>query len=171
VNLPTTTVASAADEGAVARALAAAVSDAGRIVDLLDVLKTARLYLPLPDDGTPAITGTAVTLPTVSYLGNDFVPAYSSAALLRELSNQDRAAPPGSEVPHAVVRAADLARLLPPTIGIALNAGASESVPVYPPGVAYLAEDVGAVGADAGAKARTHERARPRLRRRHRSAD
>jgi hypothetical protein len=70
-----------------------------------------------------------------------------------------------------VVRAADLARLLPPTIGIALNAGASESVPVYPPGVAYLAEDAGAGGADAGATARTHERARLRRRRRHRPAD
>jgi hypothetical protein len=37
------------------------------------------------------------------------------------------------------VRAADLAKLLPPSIGIALNAGASESVPVYPQGVAHLA--------------------------------
>jgi hypothetical protein len=169
VNLPTTTVASAADEGAVARALAAAVTDAGRIVDLLDVLKTARLYLPLPDDGTPVITGTAVTLPTVSYLGNDFVPAYSSAALLRELTSQDRAATPDSEVPHAVVRAADLARLLPPSIGIALNAGASQSVPVYPQGVAYLAEDSGDSGA--APAGRSHERARLRWRRRSRPAE
>ncbi len=44
-------------------------------------------------------------------------------------------------VPHVVVRAADLARLLPASIGIALNAGASESVPVYPQGVSYLAAD------------------------------
>ncbi len=44
-------------------------------------------------------------------------------------------------VPHVVVRAADLARLLPPSVGIALNAGASESVPVYPQGVSYLAAE------------------------------
>jgi hypothetical protein len=49
--------------GAVERALAAAIRDAGRIGDLLDVLRTARLWLPLPADGTPALTGNAVTLP------------------------------------------------------------------------------------------------------------
>jgi hypothetical protein len=145
------------------RALAAAVEDAGRIGDLLDVLRSARLWLPLPDDGRPAISGGAVTLPTVSYLGSEFVPAYSSARLLQEFA---RPAPPESpglqppvgpplaagrptdqdtaEVPHVVVRAADLARLLPPAIGIALNAGAAQSLPVYPPGVSYLAaEDAG----------------------------
>src|SRR5262245_24458994 len=70
-----------APEGAVERALAAAVRDAAHIGDLLEVLRTARLWLPLPADGTPAVKGTAVTLPTVSYLGSDFVPAYSSASL------------------------------------------------------------------------------------------
>jgi hypothetical protein len=46
-----------------------------------------------------------------------------------------------------VVRAADLARLLPPAIGIALNVGAAQSLPVYPPGVSYLA--AGEAGDDA----------------------
>ncbi len=107
------------------------------------------MWLPLPDDGTPVIQGTAVTLPTVSYLGCDFVPAYSSAELLHELAGPGRAdggcgakGDVGWPLPHAVVRAADLARLLPPSIGIALNAGASESVPVYPQGVTYLAAEV-----------------------------
>jgi len=130
--------AEAAPDGAVERALAAAVHDAAYIGDLLDVLRTARLWLPLPADGTPAINGTAVTLPTVSYLGSDFVPAYSSASLLQQLARPDEPAP-AETVPCLVVRAADLARLLPPSIGIALNAGASESVPVYPQGVAQLA--------------------------------
>ncbi|MGH3301973.1 MAG: SseB family protein [Streptosporangiaceae bacterium] len=151
----------------VERALAAAVKDAGRIGDLLDVLRSARLWLPLPADGRPVITGGAVTLPTVSYLGSEFVPAYSSARLLQEFA---RPTPPeplapqppadqlsstgpaaGQEadaVPHVVVRAADLARLLPPAIGIALNAGAAQSLPVYPPGVSYLA--AGDAGDDAG---------------------
>lgn len=154
---------SSMSDGAVERALAAAVQDADRIGDLLDVLRTARLWLPLPVDGSPVVQGTAVTLPTVSYLGSDFVPAYSSPQLLAQLAgnslpagpaDQDPASPAGSAaeplpappadlgialLPHVVVRAADLARLLPPDIGIALNAGASESVPVYPQGVSYLA--------------------------------
>jgi SseB protein N-terminal domain len=128
-------IASDSNTDTVNRALAAAVKDATKIGELLDALKTARLWLPLPDDGSPVITGTAVTLPTVSYLGSDFVPAYSSAEMLHQLTVAESRAP----VPHAVVRAADLARLLPPSVGIALNAGAAESVPVYPQGVAYLA--------------------------------
>jgi hypothetical protein len=41
--------------------------------------------------------------------------------------------------PHVVVPAAALARRLPADMGIALNPGAGESVPVYPEGVRYLA--------------------------------
>jgi hypothetical protein len=132
-------IASDSNTDTVDRALAAAVKDANKIGELLDALKSARLWLPLPDDGSPVITGTAVTLPTVSYLGSDFVPAYSSAEMLRQLTVAET--PTQASVPHAVVRATDLARLLPPSVGIALNAGAAESVPVYPQGVAYLAGD------------------------------
>jgi SseB protein N-terminal domain len=135
-----------APDEAVDQALQAAVKDAGRIGDLLDVLRSARLWLPLPDGGEPVITGSAVTLPTVSYLGSEFVPAYSSADLMHRFARPagaDQPAPAESPppLPHAVIRAADLARLLPPSIGIALNAGATESVPVYPQGVSYLAAD------------------------------
>ncbi len=142
----------------VEQALAAAVQDADRVGELLDALRSARLWLPLPADGRPVITGGAVTLPTVSYLGTEFVPAYSSARLLQWFgrltppqapagggpADQLPAAGPtagqqADAVPHVVVRAADLARLLPPAIGIALNPGAAQSLPVYPPGVSYLA--------------------------------
>jgi hypothetical protein len=137
---------------AVEHALAAAITDAGRIGDLLEVLRAARLWLPLPADGTRAINGTAVTLPIVSYLGSDFVPAYSSADLLQQFARPEAtegsAAIGSAPVPHVVVRAADLARLLPASIGIALNAGASESVPVYPPGVSYLAAGEAPSGSD-----------------------
>jgi hypothetical protein len=146
-------VAPGAPGATVEQALAAAVQDADRIGELLDALRSARLWLPLPEDGRPVITGGAVTLPTVLYLGSEFVPAYSSALLLERfgrLTPSEAAAPglPAAElpageqadaVPHAVVRAADLARLLPPAIGIALNPGAAQSLPVYPPGVSYLA--------------------------------
>jgi hypothetical protein len=153
---------SGAPDLAVEQALAAAVEDAARIGELLDVLRSARLWLPLPADGRPVVTGGAVTLPTVSYLGSEFVPAYSSAQLLEQFARPEPSAaqlptavppqggtaaafaaqtqgqPPGP-LPHVVVRACDLARLLPPTIGIALNPGAAQSVPVYPQGVSYLA--------------------------------
>jgi SseB protein N-terminal domain len=150
-NTATPDPADLAPESAVERALAAAIEDASRIGDLLDVLRRARLWLPLPGGGSAAIKGTAVTLPTVCYLGSEFVPAYSSAQLLRQLAGSAGSAGPSAAagpsgpadqaetLPHAVVRAADLARLLPPSVGIALNAGASESVPVYPQGVSYLA--------------------------------
>jgi SseB protein N-terminal domain len=136
---------------AVERALAAAIQDATRIADLLDALRSARLWLPLPDAGPPGgpVSGAgAVTLPTVIYLGCEFIPAYTSAGLLADLAGPEHGgrsgsdqAGPGGPLPHIVVPAADLARLLPPDVGIALNVGASESVPVYPQGVAYLAAD------------------------------
>jgi hypothetical protein len=76
------------------------------------------------------------------------VPAYSSAEMLSRLTVPDPTADPVSTVPHAVVRATDLARLLPPSVGIALNAGGTQSVPVYPPGVAYLASPEGGEAGD-----------------------
>jgi SseB protein N-terminal domain len=126
---------------AVESALTAATRDATRLGDLFEALRAARLWLPLPDRGGAITDGGAVELPTVTYLGSEFVPAYTSGELLAALARP--AAPGGSPgpIPHAIVRAADLARLLPPGIGIALNAGASESVPIYPPGVDFLAAD------------------------------
>jgi len=131
-------------EGAVERALAAAIRDAGRIGDLLDELSRGRLWLPLPDDGRPVTDGSAVNLPTLTYLGTSFVPAFTSGARLRGSIPRPRT--PGGGVyvpapvkPHVVVPAAALARRLPADMGIALNPGAGESVPVYPEGVRYLA--------------------------------
>jgi hypothetical protein len=189
-----------ADASAVERALAAAVRDSARVGDLLDALSRGRLWLPLPEDGRPVTNGSAVNLPVVTYLGSDFVPAYTSAGrLLACAASPDgtrtgaaaqgstgpgmagpRAAWSGSAwtgtagtgtagtgtagtgtagtgtaqpplmVPHVVVPAAELARRLPGTLGIALNPGAGESVPVYPEGVAYLAAARFAPGAAAG---------------------
>lgn len=131
--------------GSVEPALAAAIEDAGQIGELLDVLRLARLWVPLAGDGAAAVHGDAVTLPTVTYLGSEFIPAYTSAELLAELAGRDRPDHPSGgqpvPVPHIAVNATDLARLMPPDVGIALNVGAAESVPVYPQGVAYLAAD------------------------------
>jgi SseB protein N-terminal domain/SseB protein C-terminal domain len=121
-------------DDAVAQALAAAIKDGDRIGDLLDELSRGRLWLPLPDDGGPVTDGSAVQLPTVIYLGSEFVPAFTSAEFLARSS------------PHVVVPAAELARRLPPGLGIALNPDAPASVPIYPGGVIYLAATEWVVG-------------------------
>jgi hypothetical protein len=143
-------------EDAMERALAEAVRDSSKLGNLLDELSQGRLWLPLPEDGQPVTDGTAVRLPTLKYLGAEFVPGFTSAARLRGAVPRPRAPlPPGPGIsgvprasgvhalppikPHIVVPVAALARLLPADIGIALNPGAGESVPVYPEGVSYLA--------------------------------
>jgi SseB protein N-terminal domain/SseB protein C-terminal domain len=137
---------------AVERALSAAAKDRTRVGELLDELAGSRLWLPLPDDGGPVTDGHALTLPTVRYLDDDFVPAFTSASLLKAVLGADGTRdlgsapddagtqdPPGGEVPHAVVPVAELARLLPAGLGIVLNPGAAVSVPIYPDDIVYLA--------------------------------
>jgi hypothetical protein len=118
-------------------ALAAAAQDPDRITDLLDELSRALLWLPLPQDDGPVTDGSAVVLPTVTYLGADFVPAFVSAGRLADWHGQGE-----DIVPHIVVPAAELARRLPEGVGIALNPGAEASVPIYPEGVGQLAARV-----------------------------
>jgi hypothetical protein len=126
-------------------ALAVAVKDPERIIDLLDELRRGRLWVPLPDGDGPVTDGSAVHLPTVTYLGADFVPAFTSAQRLACWSPEDTA-----DMPHIVVPAAELARRLPRDMGIALNPGAEASVPIYPEGVGHLAETTDGPGDDLG---------------------
>ena len=137
----------------VERALYGAARDRTRVSELLDELRHGRLWLPLPQHG-PVTDGDALKLPTVRYLDAEFIPAFTSAGQLNEVlgrrdpdmagrAGADPSRAPavlGAQVPHAVVAAAELARLLPPGLGIALNPGAAVSVPVYPEDVAYLGE-------------------------------
>jgi SseB protein N-terminal domain/SseB protein C-terminal domain len=122
---------------AIEHALAAAAKDPDRVTDLLDELSRGRLWLPLPEDERPVIDGSAVLLPTVTYLGAEFVPAFTSAQQLTAWPGCGEG--PFAAMPHIVVSAAELARLLPSGMGIALNPGAEASVPIYPEGVGYLA--------------------------------
>jgi hypothetical protein len=145
----------------VEQVLAAVIKDTDRLDDLLDELARARLWLPLPAGRRPVIDGSAVTLPTVTYLGAEFVPAFTSVQRLGSWAEPESAGEPPGETthdgvllntgltwhragdprvtPHIVVPAAPLARLLPAELGIALNPGAEASVPIYPAGVAHLA--------------------------------
>jgi hypothetical protein len=121
---------------AVEQVLAAAIKDADRMNDLLDELSRARLWIPLPGGRRPVTDGSAVALPTVTYLGAEFIPAFTSVRRLGDAQG----APHGARMaPHIVVPAAALARRLPAGLGIALNPGAGVSVPIYPEGVADLA--------------------------------
>jgi hypothetical protein len=135
-----------ADSAVVDDALAVAVKDHDRVNDLLDELRRGRLWLPLPDGDGPVTDGSAVHLPTVTYLGAEFVPAFTSAARLAAwpAGGPAPALAQPNVVPHIVVPAGELARRLPPGLGIALNPGAEASVPIYPDGVSYLAASVSA---------------------------
>ena len=144
-----------ATPAAVEDALATAVKDPDRVTALLDELSRGRLWLPLPD-ASPVTDGSAVLLPTVTYLGAEFIPAFTSAERLASwpgrlavpapAAGEDERLSPGdgpfAAMPHIVVPAAELARRMPPGVGIALNPGAEASVPIYPGGVGYLAATV-----------------------------
>jgi len=136
--------ASQASPAAIEHALAAAIKDPDQVTDLLDELSRGRLWVPLPD-ARPVTDGSAVMLPTVTYLGAEFVPAFTSAGRLAGWLAQPvppQALPTGdgpfAAMPHIVVPAAELAKRLPSSVGIALNPGAEASVPIYPEGVGYL---------------------------------
>lgn len=123
------------------KVLAALAEDDGHTPDLLDELARARVWVPLPDRPEPVTDGSAVDLPLVSYLGMDFIPCFTTAARLAwYCGRRAERAEEVREIPHIVVLAADLARCLPPALGIALNPDAEASVPISPEGVACLAE-------------------------------
>jgi hypothetical protein len=130
------------------KALAAVAGDPDGTSALLDELSRGRVWVPLPAGEHPVTDGSSVELPTVTYLGAEFVPCFTSARRLaawgsaggapaRQQSAGNRMAP------HIVVPAAALAWRLPPGLGLALNPGAEASVPIYPEGVAYLAASHG----------------------------
>ncbi|MGH3274381.1 MAG: SseB family protein [Streptosporangiaceae bacterium] len=122
----------------VERAFELAVTDPANLDDLLAALRQGQLWVPLPDDGEPVTDGSAVNLPTVRYLGEEFVPAYTCAARLLRAAPDPPATGQSPVIPHIVVRAADLARRLPAGLGIALNPGSARSIPISPAGVADI---------------------------------
>jgi len=63
---------------AVEQVLTAVIKDPDRMDDLLDELTRARLWVPLPAGPRPVTDGSAVALPTVMYLGAEFVPCFTS---------------------------------------------------------------------------------------------
>lgn len=118
----------------------AALTAGGHPDDLLDELARARVWIPLPGGPHPVTDGSAVALPVLTYLGAEFVPCFTSAERLACYAGQWRQPSAGPRwIPHIVVPAAALARLLPPGLGLTLNPGAEASIPIYPEGIAHLA--------------------------------
>jgi hypothetical protein len=146
--LPTTkrAVGAARHDDTVERAFELAAADPARLDDLLGALRLGWLWVPLPDDGAPVTDGSAVQLPTVRYLGDTFIPAYTSAPRLERAAADPPEGRRPPVIPHVVVRAADLARRLPPDLGIALNPGSPRSIPVSPAGVGEIAAEHATVG-------------------------
>jgi hypothetical protein len=139
----------------VEKALAAVAGDPEATSALLDELSRAHIWVPLAAGDHPVTDGSSVELPTVTYLGAEFVPCFTSARRLAAWAASRRGnvwqRPAENRVtPHIVVPAAALAWRLPPGLGMALNPGAEASMPIYPEGVAYLAASHGSGAPGAG---------------------
>jgi hypothetical protein len=96
------------------------------------VPRQASPVLANPALANPALTNPALADPAVA----STVMAGPAAA---SPGRHAAGAPARRTVPHVVVPTAELARRMPPGVGIALNPGAAASVPIYPEGVTYLA--------------------------------
>jgi SseB protein N-terminal domain/SseB protein C-terminal domain len=92
---------------AVEQALAAVIKDPDRMDDLLDELSRARLWIPLPAGPRPVTDGSAVALPTVTYLGAEFVPSFTS---IQRLAAWARSAAPPVELPGSAADRSGRAR-------------------------------------------------------------
>src|SRR5258708_5125465 len=128
------------------QAIAGALRDISHLEDLLRELAGAGLWLPLPDGPKPVTDGSALTLPVITTLEDEFVPAFTSVQRLGTWADPRRlrsdpasaSAPMRSGDPawrrdprdhvgeaavirHVVVPFAGLASLLPPGLGIAIN--------------------------------------------------
>ncbi len=113
----------------VEQALAAVVKDPDRMEDLLDELSRARLWVPLPAGGRPVTDGSAVALPTVTYLGDEFVPSFTS---IQRLASWARSATPEqSPGPAAAAEVQRCGRAVPsqPTAGDAHGGRPATSQP------------------------------------------
>jgi hypothetical protein len=108
--------------------LAASLGVPGAGTRIVEVLGRSRVWLPLPRGGGP--DSPDLDLPTVDIGGGAYVPVFSSEEQFRQVV--------GSYTSFAVAPARDVARGLPPQLGIAVNPGGAVGVPLPPPAVAEL---------------------------------
>lgn len=151
------------------QAIAGALRDIALLEDLLAELARARLWLPLPDGPKRVTDGSALTLPVIVTLEDEFVPAFTSVQRLGTWADPRRlrSDPPSATalvrsgdpawrrdpwgylgetavIRHVVVPFAGLAGLLPPDLGIAVNPGSRASLSVHADAVAAFREHAAA---------------------------
>lgn len=114
------------EPNAVESALVAARSGALSSGQLLETLAAGDVWVPLP---ASISGGETADLPVMWISGHKYVPVYTSA------EEFGRGA---GDVAHMVSPMRELARVLPPDLGIAINPGGTIGLPVHPAGVDVL---------------------------------
>lgn len=109
-------------------ALGAAVGQPEAAPHLLKVLARSSLFVPLPEGGGPE--SRTLRLPTLQLNGAPYVPVFSSAEQYHLCG--------ASHLAFAVAPTPELARGLPPELGLAVNPGGTVGIPVPPAAVAEL---------------------------------
>lgn len=112
---------------AVEEAMAAAMADPTRFAAFFTALATASVHVPLPQ-GVP-VAGQDAALPTMTIDGSPYVVAFTSVDQLESA---------GVESAYVTAPARDLARSLPPGVGLAVNPGGI-GLPIDADGVIALA--------------------------------
>jgi len=100
-------------------------SAGGRIVE---VLGRSFVWVPLPNGGGPQ--SGPLDLPTLEIEGQAYVPVFSSEEQFRQVT--------GGHMSYTIAPAVELARGLPPQVGIAVNPDGVVGVPLPPLAVAEL---------------------------------
>lgn len=135
--------------------LSASVGNPAAGPRLLEVLGRSKVWVPLPNGGSPDAPG--FDLPTLELDGAPYVPVFSS-------EQQFRLAADG--MPCTVAPMHEFARGLPPVVGVAVNPGGAVEVPLPPAAVAELCRrdraerrehGAGAAAPAAGARVRLWE--------------
>ncbi|GLF94789.1 enhanced serine sensitivity protein SseB [Streptomyces yaizuensis] len=108
--------------------LSSSLGDPAAGARILEVLGRSPLWVPLPNGGSTESRD--LDLPTVEIEGAAYVPLFTS--------EQQFFACAGRHMAFAVAPAREVARGLPPQLGIALNPGGVVGAPLPPPAVAEL---------------------------------
>ncbi|MFC5906732.1 enhanced serine sensitivity protein SseB C-terminal domain-containing protein [Streptacidiphilus monticola] len=108
--------------------LQASVGEPGATPRVMEVLARSHVWLPLP--GGPTQDGITLDLPTTELAGKPYVPVFSSEEQLHAVA--------GAAMSYAIAPVRELARGLPPGVGIAVNPEGTVGIPVPAEGVPDL---------------------------------
>lgn len=130
--------------------LAASLSAPHASARLLEVLGRSKVWVPLPEGGSPASPN--LDLPTIELQGAPYVPVFSSEQQFLQVA--------GAHLSFTVAPVVEFARGLPPQVGIAVNPEGAVGVPLPPDAVAELCRATPGArlpGVASGARVRLYE--------------